>query len=222
MTGPVFLVDNADSFTFNLVDALERRGHSVRTFRNTADAARLVDRAEDEGGLLVLSPGPGGPRDAGCCLDVIAQARGRVGILGVCLGHQCLLHAAGAEVVRAVRPVHGEADLLFHDATGPFAGLPTPLRVGRYHSLGVHEVPPALHVHGRVDGLAFAVSDPGAPAVGLQFHPESLLTPEGAAILDGALRFLASRSVRAGLAPASAPLPPGPSTPGAGDLRHEA
>lgn len=191
MTHSVFIIDNFDSFTFNLVDAFERLDCKVSTFRNTADAATLVAAAQDAHGTLVLSPGPGGPLEAGCCLEVIQRARGRAGVLGVCLGHQCLLHAAGAKVTRAPQPVHGQSALLDHDGTGPFANLPAPLRVGRYHSLGVFEAPASVHVHGRVDGLVFAFSDRSAPSVGLQFHPESILTPQGSAILAGALAFLA-------------------------------
>lgn len=183
MTRPVLLIDNFDSFTFNLVDCFRRQGSDVRVVRNTIAATDALALAEQAQALIVLSPGPGAPENAGCCLDLIGLAKGRVPVLGVCLGHQAIVQQAGGSVSRAPAPVHGKASLVEHDGAGPFAGLPNPLRVGRYHSLGTYEVPSRFTVHARIDGLAMAVSDEEAMQAGLQFHPESILTTHGERLL---------------------------------------
>jgi len=183
----VLLVDNHDSFTFNLVDALACAGADVRVFRNTAPAGDLLDLAERGRGLIFLSPGPGGPKDAGCCLELVARARGRVPLVGICLGHQAIAHVAGAPVDRAPAPVHGKATCIEHDGLGPFRGVPNPTRVGRYHSLAVGALPSDVHVHARADGVVMAISRPAALQVGLQFHPESILTEHGAQMVDNLL-----------------------------------
>jgi anthranilate synthase component II len=183
----ILLIDNLDSFTFNLVEAFERLGSLVQTVRNTIDARSAFTLAQNSRSLIVISPGPGRPEDAGCCLELIALAKGKLALLGICLGHQAILAEAGARVEAAGEPVHGKSTLLAHDGAGPFAGLANPLRVGRYHSLGVREVPRRFRVHARVDGLAMAISDPEALQAGLQFHPESILTHDGDLILGNLL-----------------------------------
>jgi anthranilate synthase component 2 len=187
----VFLIDNLDSFTFNLVDSLVAQRLDVRVFRNTTPAARLMEQAlAVPSAVFLLSPGPGGPADAGCCLELVRRARGLVGVVGVCLGHQVLLAAGGIRVERAPRPVHGEAAALDHDGTGPFADLPNPLRVGRYHSLGAPQAPLDFVVHASLDGVVYAMSSRQHRAVGLQFHPESILTPQGDRLLARSLAFV--------------------------------
>lgn len=175
----ILLVDNLDSFTFNLVDALECAGAGVRVVRNSASAADVIDRAERAGAAILISPGPGGPRDAGCSMDVIALAKGRIPLIGVCLGHQAIVAEAGGVVDRAPDPVHGKACRLAHRGDGAFAGLPSPLMVGRYHSLVARDVPDRLRVDATSDGQVMAVSDNAARQIGLQFHPESILTARG-------------------------------------------
>jgi anthranilate synthase/aminodeoxychorismate synthase-like glutamine amidotransferase len=183
----VLLVDNLDSFTFNLVESFERLGCAVQVLRNTADAGHVVERARSQDALLVLSPGPGEPGQAGCCLDVVRLAAGRTPVLGICLGHQAIVQEAGGAVVRAPEPVHGKASLLDHDRRGPFAGIGGPVNVGRYHSLCTIELPARFHVHARIDGMAMAISDRAALQTGLQFHPESVLTNGGDAMLANIL-----------------------------------
>jgi anthranilate synthase component II len=179
----LLLIDNLDSFTFNLVEAFERLGSDVMTVRNSISAEAAIELAEASRAQIVISPGPGRPEDAGCCMDLIRLAKGRISLLGICLGHQAILAEAGADVMRAPEPVHGKATLIEHDGEGPFAGIEMPLRVGRYHSLAVSDVPPRFTVHARADGLAMAVSDRRALQTGLQFHPESILTREGDRLL---------------------------------------
>ena len=187
MTRQVLLIDNLDSFTFNLVEAFQRQGCTVRTVRNRIPAGEALAMAKETGALIVLSPGPGGPEDAGCCLELIERAEGRVPLLGICLGHQAIVHQAGGRVGRADEPVHGKAALLDHDGAGPFAGLDGPVRVARYHSLCTRDVPGRFTVHAEINGMAMAISDPQARQTGLQFHPESILTTQGDRMLANIL-----------------------------------
>jgi anthranilate synthase component 2 len=187
MSRQILFIDNFDSFTFNLVEAFERLGCTVAVLRNTIDAGEALERALRTDALTVLSPGPGKPRDAGCCLKLIALAKGRLPLLGICLGHQAIVEEAGGKVARAPEPVHGKSSLLDHDGEGPMRGLDTPLGIGRYHSLCTRDLPARFRVHAEIDGMAMAVSDPVARQTGLQFHPESILTLRGDAILRNVL-----------------------------------
>lgn len=189
MTRPVLLIDNLDSFTFNLVESLSRLGASVAVRRNSIAAADALAEAEARGAILMISPGPGAPQDAGCCLELIALAKGRVPLIGICLGHQAIVEEAGGTVTRAPEPVHGKSLLLTHDGRGPFAGLASPVRIGRYHSLCTRDLPARFTVHAEVQGMAMAYSDPTARQLGLQFHPESILTTQGDAMLANALEM---------------------------------
>ena len=187
MTRNVLLIDNFDSFSFNLVESFERLGCTVRVLRNTAAADEAFAMAEADNALIVLSPGPGRPEDAGCTLGLIARAKDRVPVLGICLGHQALVQAAGGAVTRAGVPVHGKSSLLDHDGAGPFAGLTEPVHIGRYHSLCTRDVPPNFRVHASIDGMAMAIGDAAALQTGLQFHPESILTRQGDRMLANIL-----------------------------------
>jgi anthranilate synthase/aminodeoxychorismate synthase-like glutamine amidotransferase len=187
MSNRVLMIDNLDSFTFNLVEAMERLGLEVRVMRNSISAAAALEQAESSGAHLVVSPGPGRPEDAGCSLELIALAKGRVPLLGVCLGHQAMVLEAGGDVVRAPAPVHGKTSLVEHDGQGPFAGIDGPVQIGRYHSLCTRRIPARFTVHAEVDGMAMAISDVEALQTGLQFHPESILTPVGNRLLANIL-----------------------------------
>ena len=185
----ILLIDNRDSFTFNLADACARLGAFVKVVRNSITAEAALARAEREAMCLLISPGPGHPRDAGCTMDLIALAKGRVPLIGVCLGHQAMVLDAGGTVERAAAIVHGKTSRLAHDGTGPFAGLASPMAVGRYHSLCTPNPPANFTVHAQIDGMAMAISDADARQVGVQFHPESILTPMGDQLLAGILRW---------------------------------
>lgn len=187
MSRRVLLIDNFDSFVFNLAEAFQRLGAAVEVVRNTIPAAGALARARETGALVVLSPGPGRPEDAGSCLELLALAKGQVPVLGVCLGHQAMVLEAGGVVEPVGEVVHGKASRLEHDGRGPLRGLPSPLFVGRYHSLCTRAVPGRFQVHARLDGMAMAISDPEARQVGLQFHPESILTPQGDLVLGNIL-----------------------------------
>lgn len=181
----VLVIDNVDSFTFTLVDYLRQVGAGVHVVRSTelsvADA--LAHR-----GPLVISPGPGHPAEAGISVPLAAAciAQGKP-LLGVCLGHQAIGLAAGARIARAA-PVHGKTDLIRHDGSGLFAGLPDPLTVTRYHSLVVEDLPPELVATAfGSDGTVQALRHCAAPVIGLQFHPESVASEHGLTLLA---RFL--------------------------------
>lgn len=193
MTRNVLLIDNFDSFTFNLAESFQRLGCAVKTVRNRIAAAEAFRIAEDNQALILLSPGPGNPATAGCCLDLIDLAKGKLPLVGICLGHQAIVQQAGGVVERAREPSHGKSSLLDHDCCGPFDGMAGPLRIGRYHSLCTREVPERFTVHASIDGMAMAISDPSALQVGLQFHPESILTADGDRILANILRSSAVR-----------------------------
>jgi anthranilate synthase component 2 len=193
MTASVLLIDNLDSFTFNLVDALHRLGANVRVLRNTVSAKAALAMAEESKASILISPGPGRPEHSGCILELVALVKGRVPLAGVCLGQQAILMEAGAPLERAAEPVHGKASLLDHDGEGPFAGLTEPVRVGRYHSLCTREVPKRFRVHAQIDGMAMAISDAAALQSGVQFHPESILTPAGSRILANLISPMADK-----------------------------
>jgi anthranilate synthase/aminodeoxychorismate synthase-like glutamine amidotransferase len=201
----VLLIDNYDSFTFNLVQRLGELGAPVEVIRN--DALSSNDILARKPSHLVLSPGPCTPNEAGVCLELISRACGLNGfaepakplpILGVCLGHQSIGQAFGGRVVRARTPVHGKAEEILHDGKSIFAGMPRRFQAGRYHSLVVEEksLPRELLVNARTrDGIVMALRHRKLPVFGVQFHPESILTPDGQTLLRNFLR--ASRRRRA-------------------------
>jgi anthranilate synthase/aminodeoxychorismate synthase-like glutamine amidotransferase len=187
----VVVIDNYDSFTYNLVQYLGVLGAECEVVRNDQVTADDVATMAPDG--VLLSPGPGGPADAGITPGVIRLLSGRTPILGVCLGHQAIAAQFGAEVTRARAPVHGKASPIVHDGQGPFRGLPSPMLAGRYHSLVVDErtLPPCLLATARSgEGELMGLRHRELPLEGVQFHPESILTEHGLALLDNWLEVL--------------------------------
>lgn len=184
MSARLLLIDNYDSFTYNLVQAFMVLGAEVTVFRNDAidvEAARRLAPTH-----LCISPGPGTPRDAGVSMDMIRAFAGRVPVLGVCLGHQSIVEVFGGEVVRAGRLMHGKTSEIEHDGRGVFAGLPRPCVVGRYHSLiaAPESLPAELEISARTaQGEIMGVRHRELAVEGVQFHPESVLTPDGPRLL---------------------------------------
>ncbi len=191
----ILLLDNVDSFTYNLVDQLRAFGHRVLIYRNTVPADRLIAQLKTlENPVLMLSPGPGAPADAGCMPELLARLRGTLPIIGICLGHQAIIEAWGGHVGQAGEILHGKASAIRHDGEAMFAGLPNPLPVARYHSLVGSQIPPELTVNASVNGMVMAVRSDAERVCGLQFHPESILTTQGARLLEQTLAWaLASR-----------------------------
>ena len=185
------LVDNYDSFTFNLVQRLGELGAEVEVVRNDALTVDALLAMEPE--RIVLSPGPCTPAEAGICVALVRRLAGldgqrpvRIPLLGVCLGHQSIGAAFGANVIRAPEPVHGKADQIVHDKSWLFAGAPRTVEAGRYHSLIVEEktLPASLRVSARnAAGIVMALRHRTLPIAGVQFHPESILTPDGQILL---------------------------------------
>ncbi len=181
------LIDNRDSFTFNLLHLLHEVGAEVSVLRNTVAAGKAVALAQEQDALIVLGPGPGGPEEAGSTLGIVRLAKGRVPVFGVCLGHQAIGMEAGGRIERAPSIVHGKASALMHDGEGPMRGLPSPFQAGRYHSLCVVGLPGRFRVHAELGGMPMAISDRRARQVGVQFHPESILTEGGARLIRNVL-----------------------------------
>jgi anthranilate synthase/aminodeoxychorismate synthase-like glutamine amidotransferase len=193
----ILMIDNYDSFTYNLVQALEAAGADVRVIRNDAiDRAGIESLADDAAANLrgiVVSPGPGNPDSAGVSMDAVRVAVDRkIPLLGVCLGMQAMAQAFGATVGRAPTLVHGEASSIRHDQKGLLAGMPSPFSAARYHSLSVapETLPPEFVVTSRTEGdyVVMGIRHLHAPVEGVQFHPESVLTPEGPHLLANFLR----------------------------------
>jgi anthranilate synthase component II len=189
----VLLIDNYDSFTYNLYQYLCELGASVSVVRNDAiSVAEVRDLAPD---FIVISPGPGVPRDAGISIELIRALGPHVPILGVCLGHQAIAEAFGGVVTRAPELMHGKASRIHHDGTGVFEGLPSPFSAIRYHSLcaAPEAVPDSLLVNARTEnGVVMAVRHRDYPVHGVQFHPESILSEHGKDLLRNFLRLEAA------------------------------
>jgi anthranilate synthase component II len=187
----ILVVDHYDSFIYNLVQLVEERGRDTVVVRSdTHDAASLTARRPD---AVILSPGPGRPEQAGCMLDLVRTVDADTPTLGVCLGHQAIGMAYGARVVAAPAPIHGKASSITHRAVGVLAGLPDPFDAGRYHSLVIDRasLPHELEVTAQADdGVVMAVQHRHLPRFGVQFHPESILTPWGQKIVENFLALV--------------------------------
>jgi len=187
------LIDNYDSFTYNIVQGLGELGARVEVHRNDRiDAARAEAL---QPASLIISPGPGTPDDAGVSIELIRHFAGRVPILGVCLGHQCIVQAFGGRIERAVRVMHGKVSNVYHDGRTIYDGLSNPFTATRYHSLIAREehLPEGIEVSAYTsDGEIMGVRLKGQPVEGVQFHPESILTPEGQRLLANFLRLTGS------------------------------
>lgn len=190
MTPRILLIDNYDSFTYNLVQAFLVLGAEVEVRRNdqiTVEEALNLGHTH-----LVISPGPGTPRNAGVSMRMIEAFAGKIPIFGVCLGHQSMVEVFGGKVVRASRLMHGKVSPVMHDGKGVFSGIPQNFQAGRYHSLIAepHSVPAVLEVTARTaSGEIMGVRHQTLPIEGVQFHPESVLTPEGPALMGNFLKI---------------------------------
>jgi anthranilate synthase component 2 len=185
VTGPrVLLIDNYDSFTYNLVQALGELGAEPVVFRN--DAIDIAGIRAEKPAAVIISPGPGRPEQSGVSLAVVTELGGEIPLLGVCLGHQCIGQAFGAEVVRAPQLMHGKTSTITHTGTGIFTDLPNPFEATRYHSLILNRasVPDILEITAETaDGVVMGLRHREMAIEGVQFHPESILTPMGPRLL---------------------------------------
>jgi anthranilate synthase/aminodeoxychorismate synthase-like glutamine amidotransferase len=191
MTRRILVVDNYDSFTYNIVQYLQTLGASCEVELNDRTSVDRVAAAAPDG--VLLSPGPGTPDDAGITLALIEALAGKLPLLGVCLGHQAIGQALGARVVRAGRLMHGKTSPIHHDGRGVFKKLPSPFQATRYHSLVLEpsSVPPCLEVSARTaEGEIMGIRHRDWPLEGIQFHPESILTQHGLALVENWLQSL--------------------------------
>ncbi len=180
----IAVIDNYDSFTWNLVDLLRRTGLQTEVFRNDACSATDLLAMSPRG--ILISPGPGRPADSGICPEVLRLAAGRVPILGICLGHQLIGEHFGMVLREGAAPVHGKTSLVYHDGLGLFQGIASPFEAMRYHSLVLEAgtLPAELVITAQTtDGVVMGIRHRALPIEGLQFHPESVLSPEGGAMV---------------------------------------
>jgi anthranilate synthase component 2/para-aminobenzoate synthetase component 2 len=188
-TNMIVIIDNHDSFTYNLVHYLEQIASEVRVFQNDCITAQEVKELGPE--LIVLSPGPGRPAEKGATRDVLAELSSDIPILGVCLGHQAVVEFFGGRIVKGHQPMHGKTAALSHDGKGLFEGIESPTRITRYHSLVAEKasMPTCLEISCETeDGAIMGVSHRTLPVAGIQFHPESIMTTEGYKMLENYYR----------------------------------
>ncbi|ARG97851.1 anthranilate synthase component II [Legionella micdadei] len=179
----LILIDNYDSFTYNLVQYFQSLGQTVRVFANDQVSIEEIEHLAPE--YLVISPGPKGPENAGISLAAIKHFYQRIPILGVCLGHQCIAYSFGASIIQAPEIIHGKTSLISHHKQGLFRNLPNPFKATRYHSLAVDisTLPPCFAIDAWAQQTIMAISHRQYPLYGLQFHPESILTEYGMTLL---------------------------------------
>lgn len=186
-------VDNFDSFTYNLVDQFRSLGHEVTIYRNNIAAnsiAKTLDQLDNP--VVILSPGPGCPAEAGCMPQLIQLIKGKVPIIGICLGHQAIVEAYGGKVAGAGEIIHGKVSQLYQQPHPIYQDLPNPLSIARYHSLVATEVPKELKVTAEADGLVMSVIHEDDKVCGFQFHPESIMTTYGATLLANTIAWALS------------------------------
>ena len=184
----VLFIDNFDSFTYNLVDDFCKRDCQARVYRADTDLEELKQLADEfSPDLLVISPGPGTPDSAGVSLSVVDYFKDKLPIFGVCLGHQVIAQYFGGKIGHAPVPMHGKPSRVTHNQEGIFAGVENPLQAGRYHSLCVTELPECMEQTAEFEGIIMGAEHKQLPIFGVQFHPESILTPAGGKIIENVL-----------------------------------
>ncbi|MDA1196417.1 MAG: aminodeoxychorismate/anthranilate synthase component II [Nanoarchaeota archaeon] len=186
-------IDNFDSFTYNIVDEFRKQGCVVTVFRNNIDMKIINEHiTKEKPQLIVISPGPGTPKQAGNTKEIINTYHKSIPIFGVCLGHQAIIECFGGRIDKAVETIHGKSSKISHDNQGIFAGIPSPFQAGRYHSLVGYDIPYCLEVTARSveRDVVMAVRHKEFPITGVQFHPESILTPVGAEIIKNVINSI--------------------------------
>ena len=191
----VLFIDNFDSFTYNLVDDFCKRDCLAKVYRADTDLEELKQLADEFApDLLVISPGPGTPDTAGVSLSAAGYFKDKLPIFGVCLGHQVIVQYFGGKISHAPVPMHGKPSRVTHNQEGIFAGVENPLQAGRYHSLCVSELPDCLERTAEFEGIIMGVRHKKLPIFGVQFHPESILTPAGGRIIENVLSIAAAEN----------------------------
>jgi anthranilate synthase/aminodeoxychorismate synthase-like glutamine amidotransferase len=190
----VLFIDNFDSFTYNLVDDFCKRNCQAKVYRSDTELEELKAAADEFGpDLFVISPGPGTPDTAGVSLAAVDYFKDKLPIFGVCLGHQVIVQYFGGKIGHAPEPVHGKPSRVTHNEKGIFVGVENPLQAGRYHSLCAIEMPDCLEKTAEFEGIVMGVQHKELPIFGVQFHPESILTPTGGKIIENVLSIAEKR-----------------------------
>jgi anthranilate synthase/aminodeoxychorismate synthase-like glutamine amidotransferase len=186
----ILLLDNIDSFTYNLVEQLRNKNNNVLIYRNTVNLKIILNTLKNiKNPILMLSPGPSSPKKAGCMLNLIKETKGRIPIVGICLGHQAIVEAYGGIIGYAGEIFHGKASLINHDGLEMFEGLPQPLPVARYHSLICNKIPKNFIINSYFDNMIMSVRNDLDYVCGFQFHPESILTTSGGLLLEKIIKW---------------------------------
>ncbi|MVB17566.1 aminodeoxychorismate/anthranilate synthase component II [Vibrio cholerae] len=189
----ILFIDNFDSFTYNLVDQFRSLGHAVTIYRNNLSADAIEQALQQlDNPVVVLSPGPGAPSEAGCMPELLQRLKGKVPMIGICLGHQAIVEAYGGVVAGAGEIIHGKVSMMEHQNHAIYLGLPSALAIARYHSLVATQVPATLTVTAEVNGLVMSVVNETDKVCGFQFHPESIMTTHGATLLANAIDWALS------------------------------
>ncbi|MBI5389039.1 aminodeoxychorismate/anthranilate synthase component II [Candidatus Woesearchaeota archaeon] len=187
----ILFIDNFDSFSYNLVDEFRKLGCTLKVLRNDSPIEQLDALLKTHNTkLIVISPGPSHPQDAGICIPLIQKYHGKIPLMGICLGHQAMIEALGGKVTLAPIPIHGKKSVIAHTGTPLFHGVPNPFFAGRYHSLYGSTIPPHFVVTATADGLPMAIEHMQEKMFGVQFHPESILTPYGTQILQNVVELI--------------------------------
>ena len=190
MNRKVLFIDNFDSFTYNLVDDFCKRNCQAKVYRADTSLDELKKVADEfRPGLLVISPGPGTPDSAGVTLAAIEYFKDKLPVFGVCLGHQAIVQHFGGKIGHAPEPMHGKPSRITHNEKGLFAGIENPMQAGRYHSLCALSLPDCLEQTAEFEGIVMGVKHKKLPVFGVQFHPESILTPAGGKIIENVLKL---------------------------------
>ena len=194
MNKNILMIDNFDSFTFNLVDEFEKRGCRMIVYRNDTSLKKIEEVIENNNiSLIIISPGPSHPKDAGNSISIITKLGGKIPIFGVCLGHQAIIEAFGGEVGRAGEIIHGKASLIEHDKKTIFKGISSPFSAARYHSLAGLDIPPCLEISAKKGNIIMGIRHKEYKdnfIEGVQFHPESILSPEGVNIIENIIQMI--------------------------------
>lgn len=194
MTDILFL-DNKDSFSYNLVDLLRINHHNVVIYRNDTSLEIITKKLQEMiNPILLLSPGPGRPNNSGCMPQLIKIAKGKIPLIGICLGHQAIVEAYGGEVRNSIDRAHGKVALIQHDNQAMFQDLKNPLPVGRYHSLVCTNIPNTLTINAQYKDMVMAIRNDEDKVCGVQFHPESILTPQGSLLLTQMIRWAVNQN----------------------------
>lgn len=196
--GRIFLLDNQDSFAYNLVDELAQLGFTLEVYRNQLDAeyifSRMKKAAQLEPVMLCLSPGPGHPAAAGCLIQLLKMSRGQFPVLGICLGFQALIHQAGGEVGRAKSVMHGKTSSMSISSHAIFENISNPMQIARYHSLQASVTPDCIDILAAVDEIPMVAYDHANACLGFQFHPESIMCTQGSLLLKNTVAYLLAQA----------------------------